>query len=147
MAPPPLHIATPLGGLDIYIRLAYSEFVMFFFLRVSFFFFFSPNLMLHLAIISPIVCCLAKIIFANLFYYSTYFYYYSWVPLHFLILFMGRTILFQLTFTFIYNFNKKKFNLSKINRSQINIQLFRTKAIEFQYVLIKFPLSNLTEVV
>ena len=51
---------------------------------------------------------LANIIFANLFYYSAYFCYYLWVPLHFLILFMGPTVLFQLTFTFIYStFNKK----------------------------------------
>ena len=42
--------------------------------------------------------CLAKIIFANLFYYSVYFCYYSWALLYFLILFMGLTILFQLTF-------------------------------------------------
>ena len=38
---------------------------------------------------------LAKIIFANLFYYSTYFYYYSWILLYFLILFMGLLILFM----------------------------------------------------
>ena len=41
-------------------------------------------------------------------YYSTYFCYYSWVLLHFLVLFMGSTVLFQLTFILIYNtFNKK----------------------------------------
>ena len=32
--------------------------------------------------------------FVNLFYYLVYFSYYSWVPLHFLILFMSFTILF-----------------------------------------------------
>ena len=53
-----------------------------------------------------------RIIFANLFYYSAYFYYYLWVLLHFLILFMGLTILFQLTFTFIYNTFNKKFSVS-----------------------------------
>ena len=37
---------------------------------------------------------LAKIIFANLFYYSAYFCYYLWVPLHFLVLFMDLTVLF-----------------------------------------------------
>ena len=56
--------------------------------------------------------CLAKIIFANLFYYSAFFCYYSWAPLHFLILFMSLIILFQLTFTFIYSTFSKKFSLS-----------------------------------
>ena len=55
---------------------------------------------------------LVKIIFANLFYYSAYFCYYSWVSLHFLVLFIGPTILFQLTFTFIYNTYSKKFSVS-----------------------------------
>ena len=60
--------------------------------------------------------CLAKIIFASLFYYSAYFCYYSWTPLHFLVLFMNLTILFQLTFTFIYStFSKKIFSFSKIS--------------------------------
>ena len=31
--------------------------------------------------------------FANLFYYLVYFYYYSWVLLHFLVLFMSHTVL------------------------------------------------------
>ena len=60
-------------------------------------------------------CCLCfsvrltKIISANLFYYLVYFCYYLWVLLHFLVLFINLTILFQLTFTFIYStFNKKK---------------------------------------
>ena len=55
---------------------------------------------------------LALIIFANLFYYSTYFYYCSWVPLYFLVLFMGFIVLFQLTFTFIYSTFSKKFSVS-----------------------------------
>ena len=64
---------------------------------------------------------LAKIIFANLFYYSAYFSYYSWVSLHFLVLFMSLIVLFQLIFTFIYStFNKKVFNFSKINGFQID---------------------------
>ena len=50
--------------------------------------------------------------FVNLFYYSFYFYYYLWVLLHFLVLFIGSTILFQLTFTFIYNTFSKKFSIS-----------------------------------
>ena len=63
--------------------------------------------------------CLGKIIFANLFYYSTYFWYYSWVLLHFLILFMDLTILFLLIFTFIYStFSKKVFNFNKISGFQ-----------------------------
>ena len=55
---------------------------------------------------------LAWIIFANLFYYSTYFCNYSWVTLHFLVLFISITILFQLTFTFIYSTFSKKFLVS-----------------------------------
>ena len=31
-------------------------------------------------------CLFGKIIFANLFYYLTYFCYYSWISLHFLVL-------------------------------------------------------------
>ena len=56
--------------------------------------------------------CLAKIIFTNLFYYLTYFCYYSWASLHFLILFIVLTILFQLIFTFIYDTFNKKFSAS-----------------------------------
>ena len=55
---------------------------------------------------------LAWLNFASLFYYLAYFCYYSWVPLHFLVLFMGHTILFQLTFTFIYSTFSKKFLVS-----------------------------------
>ena len=39
--------------------------------------------------------CLVKNIFVNLLYYSVYFCYYSWVPLHFLVLFMGIFIFYQ----------------------------------------------------
>ena len=39
----------------------------------------------------------------------TYFYYYLGVSLHFLVLFMGPTILFQLPFSFIYSTISKKF--------------------------------------
>ena len=53
--------------------------------------------------------CLASLFFANLFYYSAYFCYYSWVSLHFLVLFMDPTILFQLTFIFIYSIFSKIF--------------------------------------
>ena len=49
---------------------------------------------------------------ANLFYYSVYFCYYLWVLSHFLVLFISLTILFQLTFTFIYNIFNKKFTVS-----------------------------------
>ena len=38
--------------------------------------------------------------------------YYSWTLLHFLVLFMNPTVLFQLTFTFIYNTFSKKFLVS-----------------------------------
>ena len=49
------------------------------------------------------------IAYISFFYYLAYFLYYSWVPLHFLILFMDLTLLFQLTFSFIYNTFSKKF--------------------------------------
>ena len=48
----------------------------------------------------------------KLFHYSAYFCYYSWVPLHFLVLFMSLTVLFQLTFTFIYSTFSNKFSVS-----------------------------------
>jgi len=56
--------------------------------------------------------CLAKIIFANLFYYSTYFCYFLWVLLHFLVLLIDLTILFQLIFIFIYSTFSKKISVS-----------------------------------
>jgi len=55
---------------------------------------------------------LAKIIFTGLFYYLVYFCYCLWVSLHFSVLFMGLTVQFQLTFTFIYNIFSKKFLVS-----------------------------------
>ena len=57
-------------------------------------------------------CLFGMINFVNLFYYSAYFCYYSWLLLYFLVLFMGSTILFQLTFTFIYSTFNKKFSIS-----------------------------------
>ena len=42
---------------------------------------------------------------------SAYFYYYSWAPLQFLLLFMSLTVLFQLTFTFIYITFDNKFSV------------------------------------
>ena len=54
---------------------------------------------------------LAKIIFVNLFHYSVYFCYYSWVSLYFLVVFMNLIVLFQLTFTFIYSTFNKKFSV------------------------------------
>ena len=56
--------------------------------------------------------CLTLIIFASLFYYLAYFCYYSWVQLYFLVLFMGLTVLFLLTFTYIYSIFNKKFSIS-----------------------------------
>ena len=62
---------------------------------------------------SSISVFLASLIFVNLFYYSTYFFYYSWISLHFLVLFISLTVLFQLTFTFIYStFSKKNLVLA-----------------------------------
>ena len=65
-----------------------------------------------LMIIKNTMCMFGKIIFVNLFYYLTYFYYYLWVSLYFLVLFMDLTILFQLTFTFIYNIFSTKISIS-----------------------------------
>ena len=55
---------------------------------------------------------LTKIIFANLLYYWSYFYYYSRVLLHFLIQFIHLTVLFQLSFIFIYRTLSKKISVS-----------------------------------
>ena len=49
--------------------------------------------------------------FASVFYYLAYFCYYLWTLLHFLELFMSLTVLFQLTFTFIYSTFSKKFSV------------------------------------
>ena len=48
----------------------------------------------------------------KLFYYSTYFCYYPWASLHFLVLFMSPIVLFQLTFTFFYSTFGNKFSIS-----------------------------------
>ena len=48
----------------------------------------------------------------KLFHYLVYFCYYSWALLHFLALFLGPTILFQLPFTFIYGTFNNKFSVS-----------------------------------
>ena len=70
------------------------------------------NVTLQLLVICRLNVYFAKIIFINLFYYLAYLCYYSWVLLHFLVLFMGLIVLFQLTFTFIYN------TINKISGSQ-----------------------------
>ena len=77
-----------------------------------------------------VIVCLVKIIFANLFYYSSYFCYYSWVPLHFLKLFTSLTILFQLTFTFIYSIFSKSFQFQqnkRIPNGPLIIRLFESE--------------------
>ena len=48
----------------------------------------------------------------KLFYYLAYFCYYSLASLHFFVQFMGLTVLFQLTFTFIYSTFSNKFSVS-----------------------------------
>ena len=60
---------------------------------------------------------LAKFIFANLFFYSSYFCYYLWILLHFLILFIGLTILFQLTFNLFTVFSTKSFQFQQNKRN------------------------------
>ena len=48
----------------------------------------------------------------KLFHYLAYFCYYLWASLHFLALFMGPIVLFQLTFTFIYSTFSNNFSIS-----------------------------------
>ena len=60
----------------------------------------------------PLSVSMASSFFANLFYYSAYFCYNLWVSLHFFVLFMSPTVLFQLIFTFIYSTFNKKFSVS-----------------------------------
>ena len=67
-------------------------------------------------ILEAYVCVWQKNIFVSLFYYSDYFCYYSWALLHFLILFMSLTILFQLTFTFISVLSAKNFQFQQNKR-------------------------------
>ena len=55
---------------------------------------------------------LRQLILASIFYQLAYFCYYSWVLLHFLILFMNSIVLFQLTCSFIYSTLIKKFSIS-----------------------------------
>ena len=57
--------------------------------------------------------------FANLFYYLIYFYYYLWVSLYFLVLFTSPTVLFQLTFTFIYSTFNKKFSVVVLEQNKL----------------------------
>ena len=61
----------------------------------------------------PLSVRLALMKFDNLFYYLAYFCNYSWVLLHFLMLFMIIIVLFQLTFTFIYSIFSKKFQFQQ----------------------------------
>ena len=49
---------------------------------------------------------------ASLFYYLFYFCYYLWVSLHFLVLFIDLTVLFQLIFTFVYCTFTNNFSIS-----------------------------------
>ena len=48
----------------------------------------------------------------KLFYYLAYFCYYLRVSLHFLVLFIDPTVLFQQIFTFIYSTFSNKFSVS-----------------------------------
>ena len=100
----------------------FLAYVFFFFLVVhKFLSIFRAYLSVHLP----------KIIFTNLFYYLTYLYYYSWVPLYFLILFMGSIILFQLTFyLYLLYFQQKNFSFNKISRSQMDTK----KVMDWEYL-------------
>ena len=77
----------------------------------------------------------AWIIFANLFYYSTYFCYCSCIPLHFLVLFMGFIVLFQLIFTFIYSIFSKK-NLFQLNKQIPNRHVLSHRSLPRIWVVL-----------
>ena len=79
-------------------------------LSVFFFFFPSHNFWLF-SLFRNITFTYLVWIWQKLFL-PTYFCYYLWTLLHFLVLFMSLTILFQLTFTFIYNVFSKKYGAS-----------------------------------
>ena len=64
------------------------------------------------SIMEELSVCLASLFFANLFYYLAFFTIIHGSQLHFLVLFIGHTELFQLTFTFIYSTFSKKFSIS-----------------------------------
>ena len=83
----------------------------------------------------------------SLFYYSTYFCYYLWVSLYFLVLFIGSTILFQLPFNFIYSTFSKKFSIStkydvlKYTQNEVmtmNYNLFTKMKIEILFKSLTF---------
>ena len=59
---------------------------------------------------TTIKCPFGKNYFCQLILLLAYFCYYSWVSLHFLVLFMGFTVLFQLTFIFITVLSAKSFH-------------------------------------
>ena len=81
---------------------------------------------------STISECLAKKNFVNLFYYSVYFCYYLWALLHFLILFINLTVLFQLTFTvIIFSFRK----ISEFQIDTIHTKKRKRKKIIFFQIL------------
>ena len=83
-------------------------------------FFFSREKTRLLGVIGPshVGACVSRKKLFSLFYCSVYFCYYSWAPLHFLVLFMGPTLLFQLTFTFIYSTFSKKCSVMQNKRTQ-----------------------------
>ena len=56
---------------------------------------------------------------------------------------MGFTVLFQLTFTFIYHiYNKKILNFSKISKFQINTYLKYKQEVEIAVEIVTLELSN-----
>ena len=62
-------------------------------------------------VIDVTMCVFGKNLKTSLFYYSAYFLLLFMVSLRFLVLFMDSTVLFQLTFTFIYNIFNKQFSV------------------------------------
>ena len=83
-------------------------------------FFFSGEKTKLLGVIGSlhVGACVSRKKLFSLFYCSVYFCYYSWAPLHFLVLFMGLSLLFQLTFTFIYSTFSKKCSVMQNKRTQ-----------------------------
>ena len=75
---------------------------------------------IYITLSSFIKCLFGMINFANLFYYSVYFYYYSWVSLHFFdTIHRSHYTISANFYIYLQCFQQKVFNFSKINRFQM----------------------------
>ena len=100
-----------------------------------------------------IICCfillsvrLAKIIFVNLFYYLGYFCYYSWVQLHFLVLFMGPINHYTISanfYLYLQYSQQKVFSFSKISGSQTDPNSLKLRFLGENIIFILFQAFGL----